>query len=62
MPMRSRIVIGHWKVTRTTPGRRLISMEPAMTDARTRNRLYPVRFRRSWGASFWQGSFGVPGV
>ena len=22
--------IGHWKVTRTTPGRRLISMEPAM--------------------------------
>jgi hypothetical protein len=39
-----------------------ISMEPAMTDARTRNRLYPVRFRRSWGASFWQGSFGVPGV
>lgn len=39
-----------------------ISMEPAMTDPRTRNRLYPVRFRRSWGASFWQGTFGVPGV
>lgn len=39
-----------------------ISMEPAMTESRTRNRLYPVRFRRSWGASFWQGSFGVPGV
>jgi hypothetical protein len=39
-----------------------ISMEPAMTDARTRSRLYPIRFRRSWGASFWQGTFGVPGV
>jgi hypothetical protein len=39
-----------------------ISMEPAMTDPRTRNRLYPVRFRRSWGASFWQGTFGTPGV
>src|SRR3990167_11456661 len=33
-----------------------ISMEPAMTDPRTRNRMYPVRFRRSWGASFWQGT------
>jgi len=39
-----------------------ISMEPAMTDSRTRNRMYPVRFRRSWGASFWQGTFGSPGV
>lgn len=39
-----------------------ISMGPATTDARTQNRLFPVRFRRSWGASFWQGSFGVPGV
>lgn len=39
-----------------------ISMEPAMTDPRTRNRMYPIRFRRSWGASFWQGTFGVPGV
>ncbi len=38
------------------------SMEPAMTDPRTRNRMYPVRFRRSWGASFWQGTFGSPGV
>jgi len=37
-------------------------MEPAMTDARTRNRLYPVRFRRSFGSAWWQGSFGVPGV
>jgi hypothetical protein len=39
-----------------------ISMEPAMTDPRTRNRMYPVRFRRSWGCSFWQGTFGSPGV
>ena len=39
-----------------------ISMEPAMTDARTRNRLYPVRFRRSWGASWWQGTFASPGI
>ena len=33
-----------------------------MTDPRTRNRLYPVRFRRSWGSSFWQGVFGTPGA
>lgn len=39
-----------------------ISMEPAMTDPRTRNRMYPVRFRRSWGAKFWQGTFASPGV
>jgi hypothetical protein len=39
-----------------------ISMEPAMTDPRTRNRLYPVRFRRSWGSSFWQGTFATPGI
>ena len=39
-----------------------MSMEPAMTDSRTRNRLYPIRFRRSWGASFWQGTFATPGI
>ncbi|MCU0252896.1 MAG: hypothetical protein MUE61_22125 [Vicinamibacterales bacterium] len=39
-----------------------MSMEPAMTDARTRNRMYPIRWRRSFGASFWQGAFGSPGV
>jgi hypothetical protein len=39
-----------------------MSMEPAMTDPRTRNRLYPVRFRRSWGAAYWQGVFGTPGA
>jgi hypothetical protein len=30
MPMRSMIGVGHMKVTRTTPGRRLISIEPVM--------------------------------
>lgn len=39
-----------------------MSMEPAMTDPRTRNRLYPIRFRRSWGCKWWQQSFGTPGA
>lgn len=39
-----------------------MSMEPAMTDARTRNRLYPIRFRRSWGAKWWQNAFGTAGA
>ena len=39
-----------------------ISMEPAMTDPRTRNRLYPIRFRRSWGVKWWQNSFGTAGA
>ena len=39
-----------------------MSMEPAMTDPRTRNRLYPVRFRQSWGVKFWQNSFGTAGA
>lgn len=39
-----------------------MSMEPAMTDPRSRNRLYPVRFRRSWGNKWWQQSFGTPGA
>ncbi len=39
-----------------------MSMEPAMTDPRTRNRLYPVRFRRSWGVRWWQNSFGTAGA
>ena len=34
-----------------------LSMEPAMTDPVTRNRLYPVRWRQSWGCSRWQNSF-----
>ena len=39
-----------------------MSMEPAMTDPRTRNRLYPIRFRQSWGVKFWQQSFGTAGA
>jgi len=39
-----------------------MTMEPAMTDPRTRNRMYPVRWRRSFGCAFWQGVFGSPGV
>ena len=39
-----------------------MSMEPAMTDPRTRNRLYPIRFRRSWGCSWWQQAFGTAGA
>lgn len=39
-----------------------ISMEPAMTDPRTRNRMYPVRWRRSFGCDYWQGVFGTPGA
>jgi hypothetical protein len=39
-----------------------MSMEPAMTDPRTRNRLYPIRFRRSWGNKWWQNSFGTAGA
>jgi hypothetical protein len=39
-----------------------MSMDPAMTDPRTRNRLYPVRFRQSWGNKWWQNAFGTPGA
>lgn len=39
-----------------------LSMEPAMTDPRTRNRMYPVRWRRSFGCAFWQGTFGSAGA
>ena len=39
-----------------------MSMDPAMTDPRTRNRLYPIRFRRSWGVKWWQQSFGTAGA
>ena len=35
---------------------------PARTDPRTDNRLYPIRWRRSFGCAFWQGVFGVPGA
>ena len=39
-----------------------MSMDPAMTDPRTRNRLYPIRFRQSWGVRHWQGAFGTAGA
>jgi hypothetical protein len=39
-----------------------IHMEEPMTDPRTRNRMFPVRWRRSFGSSFWQGVFASPGV
>lgn len=39
-----------------------LTVEPARTDPRTDNRLYPVRWRRSFGCSFWQGTYGVPGA
>ena len=42
--------------------RKPMSMEPAMTDPRTRNRLYPIRFRQSWGVKWWQGAFGTAGA
>ena len=39
-----------------------MNMESPMTDPRTRNRLYPIRWRRSFGAAFWQNTFGVSGA
>ena len=39
-----------------------VSMDPAMTDPRTRNRMYPVRWRRSFGCSYWQGLYGSSGA
>lgn len=39
-----------------------MQMEPAMTDTRTRNRLYPVRWRRSFGCAFWQNVYGSTGI
>lgn len=39
-----------------------MSMEEAMTDPYTRNRLYPVRFRQSWGVKWWQNAFGTAGA
>ena len=39
-----------------------MSMLPAMTDPRTRNRLYPIRWRQSWGVKWWQQSFGTAGA
>ena len=39
-----------------------LTSEPAMTDPRTRNRMYPIRWRRSFGCAFWQGTYGTTGI
>lgn len=39
-----------------------IRQVPPMTDAYTGNRVYKVRFRQSWGAWMWQGTFASPGA
>ena len=39
-----------------------MSMAPARTDAQTSNRLYPIRWRQSWGNKWWQNSFGTAGA
>lgn len=39
-----------------------LSTEEAMTDSRTRNRLYPIRWRQSWGCKWWQNAFGTAGA
>ena len=39
-----------------------ITMAPAMTDARTGNVIYKIRFRRSWFWNQWQGSFASQGA
>ena len=42
--------------------RKGLEMESPRTDPRTSNRLYPIRWRRSFGCAFWQGVFGTSGV
>lgn len=39
-----------------------VGMEPRMTDPRTGNRMYPVRWRRSFGCDKWQGAYGNQGA
>ena len=39
-----------------------VSMEPADKDPLTGNRLYPLRFRQSWGCKWWQNAFGTAGA
>lgn len=39
-----------------------ITMAPPMSDAKTGNRVYKVRFRQAWDAYMWQNTFGVPGA
>lgn len=37
-------------------------LESPRTDPRTSNRLYPLRWRRSFGSMFWQGCYGTTGA
>lgn len=46
----------------TTFKRVPITQVPPMTDPHTGNRIYKVRFRRSWGAKWWQGVYASPGA
>lgn len=39
-----------------------IRQVPPMTDPYTGSRIYKVRFRQSWGAWMWQGTFATPGA
>lgn len=39
-----------------------IRQVPPMTDPFTGSRIYKVRFRQSWGAWMWQGTFASPGA
>jgi hypothetical protein len=39
-----------------------MTMLDPMTNSRTRNREYPIRWRSSWGNRWWQGSYGTIGA
>lgn len=39
-----------------------LTTETPRTDPRTSNRLYPIRWRRSFGCAFWQNLFGSAGA
>lgn len=39
-----------------------MTMLDPMTDPKTRNRLYPIRWRQSWMNRWWQGSYGTVGA
>jgi hypothetical protein len=39
-----------------------IKLAPKMADPFTGNQIIKLRFRQSWGAWMWQGTFGVAGA
>lgn len=39
-----------------------MTMLDPMTNSRTRNREYPIRWRQSWSSRWWQGSYGTVGA